>query len=527
MIPAVASCLLVWVLIILQTYFQWGNESYYNFGYYVPFLTLYLIYERFRGLSPLKTPKNWPMWAALSLFFFITPAYAFSEVNPYWRAPLWVGGASATIFTLLVIYGLFGKTGLKRVLFPTLFLATMIPWPWRIENQIIMHLTGVVTDISKVLLHSIGYPVTIAGNAFNLGDIAIGVNEACSGIRSFQALFMVALFLGSLFGHSIIQRILVLILLPVVVIAVNSIRAAFLALVVIEEGYDAYNKWHDPAGYVAFIVSMALIYGMIEGLALLIPGKPQKLSKAEKEEAETGKRTQIWPAAFLPKASFLIPKLFWALPALPIALASATEGWFSYKEMTAEAPPSWSIERPPEGERVRHFEIEKIIADTLGYSYGFRFIQAGSRNNLLDVYFYGYEPDNKIGSASSYRHKPTICMEATGAKLLEHLPILEIEIEGYTIPFEHYIFETAGSTDRLHVFWVVWENRNMGIDFDVLNDLNYQMQIEQLIRGRRDFSRHVLLSNVQGNVSSDYARREFESAFRDWFIPGASEPILN
>lgn len=513
MLPAWFSVLLVWILVILQTRYQWGNESYYNFGFYVPLLFLYLLYNQFKGLQPLKFLHRRSLWSAALVLLPLIPAYAFSEVNPYWRAPLWIGGFAAFAFSLLIAFATFGKRGALKALFPFFFLLTMIPWPWRIEIQIITSLTNIVTDGTKAILHLIGYPVVITGNAFMLGDISIGVNEACSGIRSFQALFMVALFLGSVFAQTTVQRLLALVALPLVVIAVNSARATFLAVVVIENGDQAYNKWHDPAGYVAFVVSMLLIYGLIEAFGMLPRFGKQPTASTSPEPQPT---FPAWLSRDLLTLRANLPA--WLCLCIPITLAASTEAWFQFKEARAAPAPSWSIAIPPESDALRHFEIDPIIVDTLGYSYGHRFIQRVSNRSFLETYFYGYTPENKVGSASSYRHKPTICMENIGARLIEELPDLVIDIDDLSIPFAHYVFETKTGDDHIHVFWVVWENRNMGVDHSVLNDLNYQMQWVQLIRGRRDFSRQVLLSSVYGNVSPDAARALFAKNLSQWIV---------
>ena len=262
--------LLAWIVLITQVRHHWGGESYYNFGWFVPFLAAWLL---LRNLSHVRPREDDPHFAAplvLSSFaiLLILPFHALSEVNPFWRLPLWIQAGGLAVMSLACLYTVYGWKGLRAGIFPLFFLCTMIPWPYRLELVIVQSLTKVVVSLSMSGLHALGYPIELAGNSFVLGDLQIGVNEACSGIRSLQALFMITLFLGSLFGQGTLRRVLAILILPVVVILINVLRAIFLSTQVIVNGQQAYDAWHDPAGYIAFLGSMILIYACIELLNL-------------------------------------------------------------------------------------------------------------------------------------------------------------------------------------------------------------------------------------------------------------------
>jgi len=499
LLPLVAAIILSWTLVLLQTYYHWGSESYYNFGTYVPFLALGLFWFAFKDLKPDPHPATWLFGLAVLFILPAFPAFALSEVNPFWRVPLWVMGLCAWGFSSTILYILFGYQGFRRSLFPFFFLLTMIPWPYRLEVIIVQTLTGIVVSIAMQLLHFVGYPVTLAGNSFALGEIAIGVNEACSGIRSFQALFMVSLFLGSVFGHSYLQRIIVLLLLPFVVIVINAFRATFLAIVVIEDGQAAYDKWHDPAGYIAFIVSMALIYGLIELTGMILKKKKHPDSSSQTEQpANTQNTSRSLPAPL--KTSLLA--------ALPALVFLSSEGWFRFHERNTPPAPSWSLSLPPkDAASMQVLDIHPTIENLLGYDYATRFIHKLDNDTVLEVYFYGYLASNKLSSVSSYGHSPTICMEASGASLVSRFPQLDLNLDGIQIPLQHFLFKAPNDETPLNVFWVVWENRNMATDPNKLASLNYLQQFRQLLRGRRDFSRHVFLASVYSNQPPEAARQ--------------------
>lgn len=508
---AVASALaliVMWTVLITQVRHHWGGESYYNFGWFVPFLSVWLF---LRNLDPLSSKPSaslrLPLLLAGLSLVAILPFHAVSEVNPFWRLPLWIQASGAALFTGALVYSLYGWRGVKAAVFPVFFLSTMIPWPYRLELLIVSNLTQVVVEFAVDGLHFLGYPVEVAGRSLVLGDLSIGVNEACSGIRSLQALFMVTLFLGSLFGQSVPRRTLAVVLLPLVVIIVNTGRAIFLSIQVIANGQEAYDAWHDPAGYIAFGISMVLIYACIELLNVGSEGSRQS------QGVDFQHLTSVWKAAPFRKG------LAWFI-AFPVVLFASVEGWFLYHEATAPPKTGWTLNLPEEEPgRIQYEPIHPQIESALGYGYGHRFLMRISRTSGGEFYYYGYGPEDKLASVSSYGHSPAICMESIGATMLRQFPNLAFKKGALTIPVSHYLFELHSDNKRLHVFWIIWEQRNMDIDPEDLQELNYKTQWIQLLKGRRDFSRQVLLASLGGSGDGEDARETILRLLQDWIEP--------
>ena len=102
---AIAGLIVAWGLLISQVRHHWGGESYYNFGYFVPPLAIFLFlrnlshvasdftsrHDENRGINPLTTDRFAIALAALTLVPVIL-FHALSEVNPFWRVPLWAQG---------------------------------------------------------------------------------------------------------------------------------------------------------------------------------------------------------------------------------------------------------------------------------------------------------------------------------------------------------------------------------------------------------------------------------------------------
>jgi hypothetical protein len=127
-----------------------------------------------------------------------------------------------------------------------------------------------------------------------------------------------------------------------------------------------------------------------------------------------------------------------------------------------------------------------------------------------------------LESVSSYGHSPLICMEAIGATKVKEFPDLLLSPGSLTIPMKHYLFELNRTGDRIHVFWVVWEKRNQGVSPEELAELNYSTQLIQLAKGRRDFSRKVVLLSTYGIESEARSREIVTELLNQWIQPVAT-----
>jgi len=86
----------------------------------------------------------------------------------------------------------------RHFAFPVGFILVAVVWPWRIEKGLTQDLMQVVASLTVELLGWLDIPALQRGNLIELGTGTVGIDEACSGIRSFQATLMISLFLGEL-----------------------------------------------------------------------------------------------------------------------------------------------------------------------------------------------------------------------------------------------------------------------------------------------------------------------------------------
>ena len=137
-----------------------------------------------------------------------------------------------------------------------------MPWPGLVEDPLIQGLMRANVGATIELLAVMGVPALQHGNVIEVGTGVVGIDEACSGIRSLQATLMISLFLGELYALSVRRRALCVIAGFALAFVFNVGRTLLLTQVASAKGIDAVAAWHDPAGVtilVACFLSLWLI----------------------------------------------------------------------------------------------------------------------------------------------------------------------------------------------------------------------------------------------------------------------------
>ena len=112
----------------------------------------------------------------------------------------------------------------------------------------IQGLTRTDTRATVELVGWFGIPALPHGNVIEVATGTVGISDACSGIRSFQATLMISLFLGELYRLSGVRRAILCLGGFVMSFLFNLVRMSLLVWVAANHGIDAIANWHDPAG---------------------------------------------------------------------------------------------------------------------------------------------------------------------------------------------------------------------------------------------------------------------------------------
>ena len=289
----------------------WSTKDDYTFGYLVPFFSAYVLYERWDELYAYFTGQKTiignptPRWL-LVLVNFIALFSIITFVG---------GGAIRAIYgtgvgpTVAISFGLVGTvlslgfmsaqgpegstpsnaarwTIVGLLLFPAFVWIISGPFLYLVDNRIKGELLTNVTEFVSGILRLSGEAIKVNGNTIEFANKdAVGVADACSGIRSLSACVFVGAFLGAIFIEggfpgSLIRRVLLIIISGAVAIVVNILRNTYLAFYALHNRSSSLDRdfWgvemgakdfsflgtvHDFAGNFSMIIAFVILLAFV------------------------------------------------------------------------------------------------------------------------------------------------------------------------------------------------------------------------------------------------------------------------
>ena len=257
------------VLLWCQFFFAlaptWLEIPSYSYAFVAaPLLTLLM----FQAWSEIPVAKATPPSETTSslllvgIFLMILPLLVvrpLQQVDQFWRLPLWMHALSVFFASSFSLFWAFGWRGSKKLIRLSFFIVLLVPLPSALEGLIVGNLTRIVSGGVSGLLPWTGYPIDQLGNAMLVKGTILDVSEGCSGLRSFQAAFMAGVFLGEFYQHSVLRRVLLMVMAIALALLGNGARIYYLTTVAYNQGPEAEARVHETAG----IIVTTLIFASI------------------------------------------------------------------------------------------------------------------------------------------------------------------------------------------------------------------------------------------------------------------------
>ena len=234
---------------------RWSSDPRYAHGYFVPMCSLALLWMR-RSRPTIGVAPNQSAWGLA----FVGVGAVIQLGGGYFHI-----GALDGLALLPYLVGLALLLGGWRALewaWPSiLFLAFMIPLPWRLENALGPPLQFVATTISTYLLQTLGFMAFAEGNVIQLNEARIGVVEACSGLSMLITFIALSTACALIVKRPLLDRIvLVLSSIPVALLA-NIIRITVTGILHDTiGGHAADTFYHDLAGWLMIPLALVLYW---------------------------------------------------------------------------------------------------------------------------------------------------------------------------------------------------------------------------------------------------------------------------
>jgi exosortase len=246
-------------------YFKWLGISWKNnpldtFGYLAPFVSLWAIYSKRKGIlakNPSHHSRGW--------FFFITGVFLSLLFHLNGQAIVACIGLPVLLYGLGLI--LWGKERSRYLVFPIFFLLFLYPWGDLLDFLIGYNLRRLTVLMSYLFFKIIGMEAAVSGTYLFTGRFLVDIAPACSGLTIMNVLLFIGVIGVYLYQGSIRSKIFILISIIPIAILSNTIRIISTGLLGhFQSEETALNFYHNLSGMIVFGIAMLVLYG--EGMIL-------------------------------------------------------------------------------------------------------------------------------------------------------------------------------------------------------------------------------------------------------------------
>lgn len=436
---------LTWLDLFRLLSFTWESREQYSHGWVVPFLCAYTFVVRWAN-RPLAQ-YGYSLLGLVGILgsgLMMLPLRVVFETNPDWPLVAWLYSLLVVFLTLFVI-GVLGGTGwVKHLAFPVMFAMVSVVWPSTLERWMTQGLMNVVAAITVDLLGLFGYAAIQQGNLIEVGTGVVGVDEACSGIRSFQSSIMVGLILGELYRIKILPRVWLLIAAMVTAFLLNIARTFFLSWQASIHGPSIVSRYHDGAGLTILVLCFLVTWGVAVwfGARWRYGGPLAKDDRSFISLLHELTQTQRLLLAIAGVCSVLV--------------LGGAESWYQIHGLKPIDFVKWSIQLPENTPGYEELKLTDSETKQLGYDTkkGGRWRDASGAQ--WSVWFFTWDSKSLASLVLARCHRPEVCLPASGRKLQQAHGVRRHNVHGIPIPFQGYTFDNHGSS--IHVLFCTWQD---------------------------------------------------------------------
>jgi exosortase len=234
----------------------WTDNPEFSYGILIPFIVLYLLWQRRQRLQTEVEPGR---FAGVALAFTGCVLQVFSSMS----GSVLIAGVALVMAILGTVLYLWGPRCAKIATAPVAILMLMIPLPGYVTGELSWKLQGVASTVSSTVLRVLGTPVLQEGNLLKLPNYVLEVKQACSGSRSLFALIALALVLGLNVTRKSWIRVLLVAVAPALAVGANVVRIVGTGLIARRWGALAADEsLHLIWGILVFVIAVSGLLGI-------------------------------------------------------------------------------------------------------------------------------------------------------------------------------------------------------------------------------------------------------------------------
>ena len=500
----------LWAHLVNHLRIEWTVNPQYGYGWAVPFLCAYLIWQSI-SKSGFRNQKSGPpnprsqtpdaiCHPPSSIFIFLcvllallyAPTRLLEDATPEWRLVSWALALDVVGLTLLLVHLVLGAQELKWLAFPIAYFLVAVPWPTVVEGPLIQGLTRADAGATVELLGWFGIPAMPHGNVIEVATGEVGIDEACSGIRSFQATLMISLFLGEFYRLNFPRRLVLIFGGFAMSFGFNLARMSVLVWVAAHHGIAAIERWHDPTGVTILLACFVALWGL--GIFLARRKSPVQPASGH-----------ISPAKIPQPKRRLVPLLM-ALVVWFALVEIAVEGWYRWHERRLPPATHWTMAWPTNNPTFKNASLPEKARQILRYDEG-RSVAWAAEGMEWQAVFLRWQP-GRTALHLAQNHTPEVCLTAAGHALKTLSDRTWFTVGGVRLPFIVYAVENTSKP--VYVFYCLWDDRASVQGRGTLS-LNYGNRLAPMLQGLRNPGQRSLEIALTGNLEATQAEAALQS----------------
>lgn len=466
---AAAVALLSWHL-----WPEWRQNPDLSHGFFMPAVFLLLLYDSRASGTPRWIASGRGSLAALTalllgslLALFVSGLYA---ATLGWSHAV-VNFTLTASLVLLLGAGLVGLSADSVRILPLNWNATVslalwllsAPLPTGTYARLTLNLQLWVSENVLRVLHLIGIAALRHGNVIELAQGRVGIEEACSGVRSLISCVFAGLFFSATLVHRPWARALLIVLSVPLAIGMNFIRSLTLTLLA-NRGVDIAGAWHDATGFGV----LALTAAMLAGLALFLERREKKSPAAAPSTLSSSAPSPPLPAPGSPRATLAAQHSLRTLAA-GVILAATLIAFFVFNTrptLHRDAPPpnlyavlpatvpGWAVETTNDLYQFSALLQTDVLAQRT-------YVKRAADNSRIQVTIYAaYWSPGQASVSSVASHTPDACWPGTGWAAVTPAPpnIVPVTAGRTLAPPEYRLFQSGNFPQHVW-FWHLFDGR--------------------------------------------------------------------
>lgn len=248
---------------------QWRHNPDLSHGWFTPLVFVLLIHEARTHGKQRFLPTGKLAISAVSICV-LAGLMLLSAGGLYMAALEWTHALVALMLTsalctlLAAVWISFSLESVRLVPFNwvagvAIFLWLLsIPLPPGTYANLTQTLQTGVTRVVLGLLHFLGIAAVRHGNIIQLTTVSVGVEEACSGVRSLLSCIYAGFFFSAALVRRPWPRVAIIVLAAPLAIIMNILRSLTLTLLA-HKGVEISGAWHDVTGFAILGVTAAIL----------------------------------------------------------------------------------------------------------------------------------------------------------------------------------------------------------------------------------------------------------------------------